>query len=165
MNYVNVLLIALCIVFTAILLNREQNKKNRKKREKGHPDDFPDFNKRFLENARGKQVIDLVKVYNPQDMIVLRSILDAEGIETYVKSNHFGELYPTYDLHNFATSVISIFNDNSAAAKKVVQDYLLTLNKKSYAEESNALEDAVKTSGLLVGIPPESSKFVPELLI
>jgi len=169
MNYSTLLLLATGIILFALFMNRKEEKEDNEKEgiipEEKERDELPDLNDKFLENAKGRDVIDLVKVYNPQDSIVLRSILDSEGIETYVKSNHFGDLYPTYDLHNFATSVISIYKENSAAAKQIVEDYLLTLKKESYNRDSNLLENTLKTGSALAGIPPELSKFIPELLI
>ena len=107
--------------------------------------------KKFLDQAEGRRVIELAKVYNHQDKMILRSVLDARGIPTYVKSNTFGELYPTFDLNNFATSVISIFETDREEAVQVVKDYLDSLNSDTRSGSA--------------GGAYESGSFAPELLV
>lgn len=164
MNYFHLAIISAILIAMAVLFNRikirEEQKKNAPPEEE---DEFPDMNEIFLSHGAGREVVDLVRVYKPQDKAVLRSILFAEGIDTYVKSNHFGELYPTYDIHNFATSEISVFREDSQKAKEIVADYIRTLKSESYEKHQDG--GAVVTGAVLTGVPPHVTHYLPDLLI
>ena len=166
MNWIHITLASAFAVLAALVLRRIREPERRKPKEENPFEDLPDMNESFLEHAGGREAVDLVRVFNPQDRMVLRSILFDEGIESYVKSNIFGELYPTYDIHNFATSVISVYREDGEKAKEITQSYILTLDKKNYSGEKNPSEAARAAAGaILLGVPPKLSKFVPELLI
>jgi len=137
----------------------EESQKNKEKEDNEFVDDLNDS---FFKNSHGENAIELVKIFNPYDRVVIRSILKSEGIETYVKSNIFGELYPTYDIHNFSTSVVMIYENDKEQAKEIVKDYLLTLDKKNYPLNRNKMG---QTTTALMGVPPTLSKFKPELLV
>ncbi len=153
MNYLNLIIILLVLLLLALVLHRMQTsgRKTQKELSEDPGDSLQDLNEKFLAQAEGRQVIELVKVYNHQDKMILRSILDARGIPTYVKSNNFGELYPTFDLNNFATSVISLFETDREEAVMVVKDYLDSLNSETRPGSAG---------GAL-----ESGTFAPELLV
>lgn len=164
LNITQLALIAAILIALALLFNRIKEREDRKKKEASPlKEESPDMNEIFLSHSVGKEVVDLVRVYNPQHKMVLRSILFAEGIDSYVKSNHFGELYPTYDIHNFATSVVSVFREDSQKAKTIVEDYLRTLKKESYQEKKES--GAAVAGAVLTGVPPHITPYPPDLLI
>ena len=167
MNYINLILIAIIIILSAVFLNRKeksQRSKNGKDKPVREENGFQDLNEKFLQNCEGKRIVDLVKVFRPHDRDILRSILDSEGIETYVKSNNFGDLYPTYDVFSFSTTVISIFAENTSPAKSIVEEYINILSNQESA--SDDLVDGIRTAGaVMVGIPPKLSSYTPEILI
>ncbi|MDA3958798.1 hypothetical protein, partial [Oceanispirochaeta sp.] len=104
MNTMMILLISILIIIGGVYA---KFKVDRSTRNSAEPEEQPDLNEKFLHNSQGQGVVDLVKTFNASDNMILRSILDSKGIDTYVKSNNFGNLYPTFDINNFASSVIS----------------------------------------------------------
>jgi hypothetical protein len=97
--------------------------------EPGRPardgDDFEDYNEKFLRNFGGKTgSVDLVRTYNADDVMLLRSLLDAEGVETYVQFSSLGALYPTVATIGFNDSVITIYRSDLDVARRVVEDFL-----------------------------------------
>ena len=86
--------------------------------------DFEDFNEKFLRNQGGKVgILELVRVFRPDDLELLRSLLDAEGIESYVPSSNMGALYPLAAIPGFTDSVVTIYQVDREAARQVVLDY------------------------------------------
>lgn len=86
--------------------------------------DFEDLNEKFLRNPEGKQgTLELVRVFRPDDLELLRSLLDAEGIESYVPSSNMGALYPLAAIPGFTDSVVTVYEVDREAARQVVLDY------------------------------------------
>lgn len=90
----------------------------------GPPGD-DDPNEKFLTNPSGKALpVDLVRTYSPQDLGLLRSLLDAEGIDTYALFSNMGALYPVSGIPGYSDTVVQIHPEDGEAARLVVQDYL-----------------------------------------
>lgn len=88
-------------------------------------DDFPDLNEKFLGSPKKKtEAVALVRAYHSDDLMLLRSLLDAEGVETFVQPSSLGELYPTVSTVGLGDSVITIFKSDLDVACRVVEDYL-----------------------------------------
>jgi len=123
-------------------------------------DKFPDLNKLFLDHAAHRKVVKLVKTFNPSDQMILRSLLAADGLDSYVKSNLFGDLYGISRDSIFSTTVIEVFEDSVTRAKIIVQDYILNLqNEKKIGTGEN--RDHPQFSE----IPGSDLKYIPELLV
>jgi hypothetical protein len=168
MNYFTLLCLAAFFLLALFLNKKEKREKIPPSDEDNQPpvEDFPDLNDIFLSNAEGKDILGLVKVSNQQDKMILRSILDAEGIETYIEPNHFSGLYPTHGIHRGSSLIIFIYKSKAAEAKKVVEDYILTLKEGRSSEKANPLDRALKTGAMLSGVLlPEPDNSLPELLI
>lgn len=88
-------------------------------------DDFPDLNDKFLGNLKNKsEAVALVRAYHADDLMLLRSLLDAEGVESFVQPSSLGDLYPTVATVGLGDSVITIYRVDLEAACRVVEDYL-----------------------------------------
>jgi hypothetical protein len=139
-------------------------KRSAKVHEEGKDEEtnLADLNETFLKDVEGRTVIDLVKVFNPSDEMILRSILASENIDSYVKSNHFGDLLGCSQESIFSTAVISVFEDSSGQAKTIVQDYIHNLYKDQRLDEEEQLHQNPP------GKDDESGsdiKYIPELLV
>jgi len=87
--------------------------------------DFEDLNEKFLRNEKRKEgTLDLVIVYQPDDLGLLRSLLDAEGIESYAPESPMGSLYPVSTIPGFTDATVSIYHGDAELARQVVRDYL-----------------------------------------
>lgn len=87
--------------------------------------DFEDFNAKFLRNPGSKVgTADLVQVYHADDLNLLRSLLDAEGIESFVLESRMGALYPLSSIPGFTDSTITVYESDWEPARQIVLDYL-----------------------------------------
>lgn len=87
--------------------------------------DFEDLNEKFLRNEKNKQgTLDLVIVYQPDDLVLLRSLLDAEGIESYAPESQMGALYPVSTIPGFTDVTVSVYEIDSETGRQVVKDFL-----------------------------------------
>jgi hypothetical protein len=86
--------------------------------------DFEDLNEKFLRNPGGKQgTVELVRVYRPDDLELLRSLFDAEGIESYVPSANIAQIYPLPSIPGFSDSVVTVYAADQESARQIVADY------------------------------------------
>ena len=159
MDYLYIILLSLLILVILLFLMKRSTIKGAGDQE----EDFPDMNEIFLSHAKGRSVVDLVKVFNPSDEMILRSILTSENIDSYVKANHFGDLLGCSQESIFSTSVISIFEDTVGQATIIVQNYISNLYKDQSSAEDG---DSTKVHPIVSGMMPLSEiKYIPELLI
>ena len=87
-------------------------------------DEFEDLNEKFLRNPSNKEgTVELVRVFRPDDLELLRSLLDSEGIESYAPVSNMGALYPLDTIPGFTDSVVSVYAVDVEAARQIVQDY------------------------------------------
>ena len=165
MNYSHYALIAIIIIVMAIVLKRRETPSKREDQNK--EDDLPDLNEVFLNHSGGRTVVDLLKVFNPSDLMILRSIFAAEGIDSYVKSNYFGDLYGSAKESIFSTTVISIFEDKVDDAKVIVQQYIQNLQKDRIDADPSIKDHVQAAATVLTGVPTAAAdlKYLPELLV
>ncbi|MDC7233643.1 MAG: hypothetical protein PQJ58_10450 [Spirochaetales bacterium] len=165
MNYYHlILLIFVCLVIVVLLRKRNSSAESDAAGEK---DEMADLNEVFLSHAGDREIVDLVKVFNPSDLMILRSMLAAEAIDSYVKSNYFGELLGSAKESIFSTSVISVFKDSTEDAVSVVENYISNLIKNKSSEEQKAILEKRDHVSLneSVGLPAADLKYIPELLV
>lgn len=86
--------------------------------------DFEDLNEKFLRNEKNKEgTADLVIVYQPDDLSLLRSLLDAEGIESYAPESQMGSLYPVSTIPGFTDATVTVYRADWDAARQVAADF------------------------------------------
>ena len=124
-------------------------------------DDFEDLNEKFFNNAEGRSPIPFVRTYAPKDKMLIRSILDSEGIPTYVGSEHINNILPGVRIQGHADSVIYIFRDDRWRALPVVEDYIRDL-VESANPGLNAR--AIDFAAVLAALPTSLNQIVPEIL-
>ena len=69
----------------------------------------------------------MVELYSPQnepELALLRSILDAEEIEYYVKNDMFGSMEVGLPIRLFNKKTIMVRDDRHERAKELLADYL-----------------------------------------
>lgn len=163
MNFYHYALLALVVFGISFVLKKRESSSRSEHTE----DEMPDLNEVFLNHAGGRTVVDLVKVFNPSDLMILRSIFASEGIDSYVKSNYFGDLYGSAKESIFSTTVISIFEDKVDDARGIVQNYVQNLMKDQTSGESSTAEEVKAAVSTQNDIPSSEYdlKYQPELLI
>lgn len=86
--------------------------------------DFADWNEKFLRNESGKSgTAELLRFGRNDDQNLLRSLLDAEGIESFVADSRIGELYPLQTISEFGEGSLVVFEADLPAARRVLDDY------------------------------------------
>ena len=80
------------------------------------------------------------KLYSPEndaELVIIRSILDGEGIQYFVHNDHFGTLQvgPPIDLFNLKTIMVS--EDQYERAREIVDDFLTKTKDMSIPPPSN----------------------------
>lgn len=163
MNYSHYALLVLVVLIIAVVLKKKDTSSGSPKNT--DQEDLPDMNEVFLNHAQGRAVVDIVKVFNPSDLMILRSIFAAEGIDSYVKSNYFGDLYGSAKESIFSTTVISIFEDKAEDAKVIVKEYIKNLLKESTRNENQIPPSVQAAASAALGLPGADLKYIPELLL
>ena len=67
------------------------------------------------------------KAYVPgseEELVVLRSIFEGEGVPCYVQNDNFGSLYATGLMHSFNQKAMYVSDQDERKARKIIEDYL-----------------------------------------
>jgi hypothetical protein len=76
----------------------------------------------------------MTKLLAPRDeaeLMMLRSLLDAEGITYSVKNDHFGGLYPGLNIFALNERIIYVAEADYERALQVVNDFLTATSRSS----------------------------------
>ena len=136
------------------------------KKPEGEPQrKTPDFNDKFIGNSGGRTQIRFIRVYSPVDLMIIRSMFDSEGIETYAEYESINSLFPGLRVPGYTDTVISIFEDKLDEAKEIAEDYLSALRNN----ETQRIKDMLRNLGELniagYAIPSNQNRMMPELLL
>ena len=90
----------------------------------------------------------MIELYSPEnetELVLIKSILDGEGIEYHVRNDHFGsmEIGPRIELFNAKT--ILVREGHHDRAKEVISDFLNTTALKTKEKPPNySLSDKIR---------------------
>jgi hypothetical protein len=124
--------------------------------------DNDSWNASFLAKAQGQETIKLLRIYNRQDVLILRSLLASLGIENYLAYSNMGDLLPGMRIQGHTDMVLVILAEDRDDAVAAVQTYL---------EEASAVIDyrQYRWLGIFFGIfflsYPVPQRTLPELLL
>ncbi len=174
MNYSVLIIGALVILIFAIVFKiKEKQKDLEGQKDKESPveetlaksEEFDDLNEKFIHNSKNRKAINFVKTYNPSDQIIIRSLLDSSGIESYSKLNSASTLFPGFEISGFSDSVICIFEDKKKEAYEIVNEFINVL-KDGEPEKLNSIVRNIAefTIGGYV-VPSGRNRSLPEILI
>jgi hypothetical protein len=127
-----------------------------------------DLNDRFLAVAAGRPTVALVRSYNPEDVMVLRSLLDSAGIASYVRFQNMNSLYPKIVMGRNSDVLIDVFSDELEEARLIAEDYIDRLKAESGASphsKAAALRNAAEMAIGGIIAPDSETRLLPELLV
>ncbi|MBN2508991.1 MAG: hypothetical protein JXB03_01900 [Spirochaetales bacterium] len=126
----------------------------------------PDFNARFLAAAGpDREAVHLVEVFNPVDQMIIRSLLDAQGILTYIEPSSLETLFPGVRPPGRDGTVIQVYDDESNEAQETVADFILDLRQRRTARIHEKLKNLGDNAVHGYRIPPHQDRMMPRLLI
>jgi hypothetical protein len=165
-------LAVLAAILGVALWRRYAEKRSAKPREQGNreegSEELMDLNERFLAAAVGRQSVALVRSYNPEDVMVLRSLLDSAGIASYVRFQNMNSLYPKIVMGRNSDVLIDVFADELEEARLVAEDYIDRLKAESGASphsKAAALRNAAEMAIGGIIAPDSETRLLPELLV
>ena len=124
----NLILVAIAILAVYIFVFRKKKSANRNDTGVSQKDtEFKDLDEDFFEKSQGRDVAPIVRVYASKDKVLIRSLLDSEGIPTYVGSDYINNLFPGVQLQGHSNTVVYIIADDRTRAKNVIEDYIRNL--------------------------------------
>ncbi len=170
------LLITVPILILAIVRRKREHQdslsetpeKNESPMEGEAPEEFFEStpNDRFFEHIDDfSNVIPLVRTYGANDKYMIQSILDANGIPSYLSPQYVNNLLPGVRMKFHTDSIISIDAEDKIEAVILVLEYLESIspeNVPSYRSVSASLYNAV---AFLHAMPAANEGYRPELLI
>ena len=143
---ITVLIIFLTVLFAIILYLRLKNRSNKNQIESAEEQELNsmDFEKAFFERTQaGEKSQLLMSMASQQDCLMLRSILYAEGIPSYVEGEHMNNVYG--GISGTMTTVVAIkvyiLCDDYDKAIELINDSKIgdisgiTIFKKEVSEE------------------------------
>jgi hypothetical protein len=139
-----------------------------KEGQKEGSQELMDLNDRFLAVAAGRPTVALVRSYNPEDVMVLRSLLDSAGIASYVRFQNMNSLYPKIVMGRNSDVLIDVFSDELEEARLIAEDYIDRLKAESGASphsKAAALRNAAEMAIGGIIAPDSETRLLPELLV
>ena len=129
-------------------------------------DTQPDFNQKFLDaGGEDRTPVDLVETFNPVDRMIIRSLLDSEGVETYIEASSLDTILPGVRFPGHSGSVIRIYEDKAGTAREIVEDFIADIKQDRAADINEKLK---KLGDNAIGgyvIPPNQNRMMPKLLL
>ena len=158
---------ALIAVFIFALIKRKSDTEKESQAQKGQvqeQQEFRDLNQDFLDKAGGRSSIQVVNTYNLNDLMILRSLLDAEGVCTWVDFENMQSLFPGVTISGYSDSCISVFREDKELSKEIISEYLINV-QNNQAESSGKLRSIAEFAIGGYAIPNASTRLLPELLV
>jgi hypothetical protein len=124
-------------------------------------EEFRDLNDVFFEKLDRESVIPLVRVYAPKDKMFIRSLLDSEGIPTYVGNEHINNMFPGVRMQGNTDTIIHIMANDRERAVAVVEDYIRNLIESINPDIDSKVDDFL---GLINALPTSFNQILPEII-
>jgi hypothetical protein len=158
-----IIILAFAILVIALVVKRKLAKKN-EKGLKDKDEDFRDINREFLDAAKSDRPIPFLRVYNHQDKMVLRSVLDSEGILTYLDLDHMSSLYPGFKVQGYTDSIIYVLERDIVTATGIAKDYIANLINVLHKNPVNKTQAAADFVSAVNFKPTSRNRVLPEFL-
>lgn len=154
---------ALLLIFSKIIKIKLSKPSTKKNIDKENP--FIDLNEKYITNGHNKKSIDTIRIYNPIDGDIIRSILDSADIETFISYNHMNNLYPGIQIPGHTTSIISIYEEKIGQAIPLINDYINNLKSHEKTKVSSKIRNITEFALFGQTMPKGRDKRIPELII
>ncbi|HPE35821.1 MAG TPA: hypothetical protein PK625_01625 [Spirochaetales bacterium] len=158
--------LALILIVSGLILFLARARHSSLKAAPGGAEDRPgEYDAEFLAQAKGRSAMPLVRVYNSEDLMVLRSLLSSAGIPNYVNYGHISGLYPNIRIAGLSDSVIAVFDTDLDDALRIVLEYIELARKNSASFSSSKVRAVAE---FVVGgyvVPGGSGRTLPEVLV
>lgn len=161
------LIILLVIIIVAIaVIARRLDADRAGRSETGDDTDRPDrdLNDDFFQNMGDSTPVPFLKVYTPQDRMLIRSILDSAGIPSYQGSHHVGDLLPGVRIQGHNDSLIYIYDSRRSEAEVLVIDYLKNRVESLTGEAVTDLSNLAGIMSELNMTPAAGYRVLPEFV-
>ncbi len=165
---IEIILAIMILVLIGKVLRRKLAKKRRTQSEEAPAESWEttdSMNAEFLKNAEGRQVLNLVRTYNPGDLALLRSLLDSAGINTFVNFSAMNSLYPGVNLGGYTDMIVTIFEEDAEEARQIVSGYLDGQRGHDPEKTGSRVRNVAEAVLGHFVIPSGRNKTLPELLI
>lgn len=123
--------------------------------------DEGDIEGRFFARAQGRDTCAVARVFAVRDRLLLRSLLDARGIPTYVKNEHLNSILPGVGVQNGYDSMLYAVCEDAEPAREIVRDYVRNLIQSIKPEID---VHAIDYAALLVMVPTSQNQLLPEII-
>ena len=165
-----IIICSLAIIVYAIVANKKQRckvslDKSSNLEQDNLEDTIIDMNEKFLKNKNQNEITKLVKVYNPNDMLILRSLLDGSSIETYVDKHSLNNLYPGVFGLGTLDSIIYVYKEKMEEAKIIVIEYINSLNSGTSNKKTSTMRNIIEFTSVNISVQSNDRKLFPELLV
>jgi len=152
-------LIIIILIFRHVRTSGQKENKNLNEDEKRVEN--INMNKEFLDIAETsrKKATNAIKVFNYQDLQLIRSMLYSCGINNYVEYENMLNIKGGTAIDNFNDAIIKIFQEDTPEAVNVFNDYL-----KTKKEEISKKEKIRNIAEFLIGGWVVSNTTKPELI-
>lgn len=141
-------------------------------RQKGRParprrprEETEDFNEKFLRQHGNDPGVALVRTYNPEDLMLLRSLLDSSQINTWAEFAQMNSLLPGVVIPGHTDVVVYVGEDDLDEARTIVADYIETLRSGNVAHLGDIMRNLAEFSLGGYAQPNRGGKALPELLV
>ena len=155
------LIVVIIFAFVIILFIKKQNSNISSEEKNQEETDFRDLNEEFFTKSQGENIIPFVRIYAPKDKIILRSILDSEGIPTYVASEHTNNLLPGVRIQGHSDIIIYIIANDQNHARDIVKDYIRNLIESINPDIDVKVGDFF---ALINALPTSFNQILPEII-
>ncbi len=126
---------------------------------------FEDLNDKFCNNYNHRVSIDFVRVFNPSDTMLLRSLFDSKNIESYLKFGGMNNLYPGIQIVGHTSSIICVYEDKLEEAKIVVDEFKLAIKRANPEKPTSKIRNIVEFALAGQSVPSGRNKRLPEVLV
>ncbi len=120
--------IILGILFVLIFALIKRKQDNRNTKDKSSPIDPGNLDDQFFENLKGNEVIPFLRTYNPSDLMILRSLLDSNGINSMVNFSRMNSLYPNLRIDGHTDTIIYIYRMDQEKAVELAEEYIRNIS-------------------------------------
>ncbi len=162
-NIVVVLVVIFVIAFAGKIKknSNKEEENNGDNSEKAIEDEFIDYNDKFTQANRSEPVMPLVRTFSIEDKMMLRSMLDAEKIPTYVKGEHVNNMLPGIGVQGYSDSIIYVYSNDYEDAESIVHDYVQNLIDSIEPERESGFVDIV---AVVNTAPTKYNQYIPEII-
>jgi hypothetical protein len=101
--------------------------------EKKETLDYNEMENTFFQKTKGENfAYKLLRIYNPFDLMMIKSFFISENIPYYVEFEHFMKIYPFVHSANYNNANIYILDEDYDDAVLVINSYIKNKNLNEY---------------------------------